>query len=82
MSFAIFYAAVNALPATAVENKFGEKKEDLLTRFELGLEIGLARENYLTTSSLEVLQAFVIWLTCIAKEEDMGRFLSNSFCIG
>ncbi|PVI02705.1 hypothetical protein DM02DRAFT_559162 [Periconia macrospinosa] len=73
MSFAVFYASVNALPATVVENKFGEKKEELLAKFELGVEIGLARENYLTTSSLEVFQAFVIWLTCITKEEDMGK---------
>ncbi|CAI6333255.1 unnamed protein product [Periconia digitata] len=73
LSFAILFAAVNALPSTVVENKFGEKKEELLTRLELGVEIGLARENYLTTSSLEVFQAFVIWLTCITKEEDMGK---------
>lgn len=74
MCFAVFYAAVNALPSSVVENKFGEKKEELLTRYELGLEVGLARENYLTTLNLEVFQAFVIWLTCITKEgEGMGK---------
>jgi hypothetical protein len=55
-----------------VQSRFGESKEDLLDRFQLGVEISLARENYLTTSSLEIFQGFVLWLTCITKEEDMG----------
>ncbi|KAF1948730.1 hypothetical protein CC80DRAFT_458789 [Byssothecium circinans] len=73
MSFAVFYAAINSLPPTVVENRFGEKKEDMLAKFELGVEISLARENYLTTPSLEVFQAFMIWLTCITREEEMGK---------
>lgn len=72
MAFAIFYTAVNSLPPAVVESRFGETKEDLCNHMELGLEIGLARGNYLTTQSLELLQAFVLWLTCISKEEDMG----------
>ncbi|KAF2866599.1 fungal-specific transcription factor domain-containing protein [Massariosphaeria phaeospora] len=73
IAFAVFYSAVNSLPSPLVEQKFGESKEDLLTRFELGLEICLAREHYLTTSSLEVFQGFILWLTCITQEEDMGK---------
>jgi hypothetical protein len=34
--------------------------------------VSLARENYLTTSSLDVLQGLVLWLTCISKEDEMG----------
>ncbi|KAH7122520.1 fungal-specific transcription factor domain-containing protein [Dendryphion nanum] len=71
--FAVFYAAVNSLPPHICEEKFGESKDELLGRFELGVEISLARENYLTTSSLEVLQGFVLWLTCITKEDNMGK---------
>lgn len=73
IAFAVLYSAVNSLPHTIVENNFGENKDELLARLELGVEISLARANYLTTSSLEVLQAFVIWLTCITREEDMGK---------
>ncbi|KAF2854182.1 hypothetical protein T440DRAFT_270244 [Plenodomus tracheiphilus IPT5] len=40
---------------------------------KLGVEITLARENYLTTSNLEIFQGFVLWLTCITREEDMGK---------
>jgi hypothetical protein len=73
IAFAIYYSAINSLPPTVVENRFGESRDELLTRFELGVEIGLARGNYLTTQSMEVLQAFIIWLTCITKEEEMGK---------
>ncbi|KAF2181621.1 hypothetical protein K469DRAFT_588693 [Zopfia rhizophila CBS 207.26] len=73
IAFAVFYSAINALPPSAVEVKFGEKKDCLLERFEQGIGVSLARENYLTTSSTEVLQGFIIWLTCITKEDDMGK---------
>jgi hypothetical protein len=72
IAFAICYSAINSLPAAVCVEKFGETKEDLLARYELGVEISLARENYLTTPSLEVLQGLVLWLSCITKEDEMG----------
>ncbi|KAH8724757.1 hypothetical protein GQ44DRAFT_617556 [Phaeosphaeriaceae sp. PMI808] len=71
--FAIYFSAINSLPAKVVQGKFQETKEALLDRFQLGVEISLARENYLTSSSLEIFQGFVLWLTCITREEDMGK---------
>ncbi|KAJ4302847.1 hypothetical protein N0V90_001738 [Kalmusia sp. IMI 367209] len=71
LAFAIFYSAINSLPPAVVENKFGESREDLMAKYELGVEIGLARGNYLTSPSLELFQAFIIWLTCITREEDI-----------
>jgi hypothetical protein len=73
IAYAIYFSAINSLPSKVVHNKFGETKEALLDRFQLGVEISLARENYLTTSSLEIFQGFVLWLTCITREEDMGK---------
>lgn len=73
LAFAIFYSAVNSLPPAVVESKFSESREDLMAKYEMGIEIGLARGNYLTTPSLELLQAFILWLTCITREEDMGK---------
>ena len=78
MAFAIFYSAINSLPATVVESRFGDSREELMGKFELGIEIGLARGNYLTSPSLEILQAFIIWLTCITREEDMGTLESRN----
>lgn len=73
LAFAICFSAINSLPPNVVQSRFGDTKEDLLDRFQLGVEISLARENYLTTSSLEIFQGFILWLTCITKEEDMGN---------
>ncbi|KAE8842069.1 hypothetical protein PTNB73_00123 [Pyrenophora teres f. teres] len=73
MAYAIYYSAINALSPKAIGDKFGESKKELLDRYQLGIEISLARENYLTTSDLEILQAFVIWLSCITREEEMGK---------
>jgi hypothetical protein len=73
ISFAIYFSAINSLPPKVVQGKFNETKESLLDRFQLGIEISLARENYLTSSSLEIFQGFVLWLTCITREEDMGK---------
>lgn len=76
LAFSICFSAINSLPPNVVQSRFGETKEELLERFQLGVEISLARENYLTTSSLEIFQGFVLWLTCITKEEDMGKAAS------
>lgn len=73
IAFAIYFSAINSLPPKVVQGKFHETKEALLDKFQLGVEISLARENYLTSSSLEIFQGFVLWLTCITREEDMGK---------
>ena len=62
LAFAIFYASVNSMASEAVLSKFGAEKRDLLARFQHGVELGLGREKFLTTSSIEVLQAFVLFL--------------------
>jgi hypothetical protein len=73
LAWGVFYSAINSLPPSVCTERFGDNKEDLLAKYELGVEISLARENYLTTSNLEVLQGFLLWLTCITKEDDMGK---------
>ncbi|KAH7087329.1 hypothetical protein FB567DRAFT_343632 [Paraphoma chrysanthemicola] len=73
IAFAIYFSAINSLPPKVVQGKFNETKESLLDRYQLGIEISLARENYLTSSNLEIFQGFVLWLTCITREEDMGK---------
>lgn len=73
LAFAIFYSAINSMSSSTVIGKFNAKKESLLEQFQQGLEMSLARDHFLTTSSLEVLQGFILWLTCITKEDDMGK---------
>jgi hypothetical protein len=79
IAFAIYFSAINSLPPNVVKGKFHETKASLLDKLQLGVEISLARENYLTSSSLEIFQGFVLWLTCITREEDMGTLTDLAF---
>ncbi|KAK2616886.1 nrps5 single domain, non-ribosomal peptide synthase-like protein [Conoideocrella luteorostrata] len=73
MALAIFYSAINSLSAESVVTQFAAQKEALLAQFQKGVELGLGREDFLTTPSIEVLQAFVLLLTCQSREDDMSR---------
>ncbi|KAK8433250.1 putative C6 transcription factor [Phyllosticta citricarpa] len=72
LAFAIFYSSINSLRPEAVTNRFRKDKQSLLMRYHQGLELSLQQVDFLTTSSLEVLQAFVLQLTCQVREDDMG----------
>lgn len=60
LTLAIFYSAINSLPPDSVFQRFDTDKVTLLTQFQTAIELGLGREDFLTTSSIEVLQAFVL----------------------
>lgn len=65
LAFAIFYSAINSLRPEAVTNRFRKDKQNLMMRYHQGLELSLQQVDFLTTSSLEVLQAFVLQLVCV-----------------
>ncbi|SCO87111.1 probable C6 transcription factor [Fusarium oxysporum] len=73
LALAVFYSAVNSLSAEDVLLQFSVEKEALLSQFQHGVQIGLGREKFLTTPSIEVLQAFVLLLTCQSRENDMAK---------
>ncbi|KAF3053359.1 hypothetical protein E8E11_011608 [Didymella keratinophila] len=60
LAFAICFSAINSLPPNVVQSRFGDTKEELLDRFQLGVEISLARENYLTTSKEDMGKAWAL----------------------
>jgi hypothetical protein len=62
LAFATFYAAINSLSPESVLSAYNADRDSLLAQFQRGVELGLGRENFLTTSSIEVLQAFVLLL--------------------
>ncbi|KAF5619471.1 C6 transcription factor [Fusarium sp. NRRL 52700] len=73
LAMAVFYSAINSLSAEDVLLQFSAEKEALLSQFQHGVQVGLGRENFLTTPSIEVLQAFVLLLTCQSREDDMAK---------
>ncbi|KAF5677658.1 putative C6 transcription factor [Fusarium denticulatum] len=73
LALAVFYSAINSLSAEDVLLQFSMEKETLLSQFQHGVQVGLGRESFLTTSSIEILQAFVLFLTCQSREDDMAK---------
>lgn len=68
--FAIYYGATTSLSSQECITKLGEDKSVLLARYRFAVEQALARANFLTTEELVVLQAFVIFLTCLRRNND------------
>ena len=68
--FAIYYGATTSLPPEDCIMKFGEEKQVLLARYRFAIEQALARANFLTTEEIIVLQAFVIFLICLRRNND------------
>jgi hypothetical protein len=68
--FSIYYGAVCSLSTTQCEKQLCEDKEQLSNRFRFAVEQALARANFLNSSSLMVLQAFVLFLICVRSQDD------------
>ncbi|KAI4716291.1 hypothetical protein E4T48_07516 [Aureobasidium sp. EXF-10727] len=68
--FAIYYGATTSLSEDDCLNKLGEEKGLLLSRYRFGVEQALARANFLTTEEMMVVQAIVIFLICLRRNND------------
>lgn len=68
--FAVYYSAITSMWPEEVPKLFGEEKQDLLTRYRFGLEQALARAEFLQTDEIIVLQAFIIFLICLRRNDD------------
>jgi hypothetical protein len=68
--FAIYYGAVTSMWPEECRTLFGEEKTDLLVRYRFGIEQALARADFLQTDEMIVLQAFVIFLICLRRNDD------------
>ncbi|KAF3762271.1 hypothetical protein M406DRAFT_280316, partial [Cryphonectria parasitica EP155] len=63
--FAIYFAAVTSLsPARCVET-LGEERALLVAEYRQGVEVALARADFLNSTSLETLQALTIYDACL-----------------
>lgn len=60
--FAVLLSAIVSIPEHRVLPEFGVEKHSLVENFRSGTEAALARANFLRTTKLETLQAFVMYL--------------------
>ncbi|KAG5918761.1 hypothetical protein E4U42_006745 [Claviceps africana] len=71
--FAIYLAAITSLEPHDVQMKFGVTKDDLLAQYRFAAEQALAQANFLDSSDLVVLRAFILFLVVVKRHED-SRF--------
>ena len=62
LSFAIYYAGLSTLDARKCKQQFGEDKAELLNKFRFAFEVHLAKADFVNSTQIAVLQAFVIFL--------------------
>ena len=60
--FAALLASIISMPKEKVLEEFGVEKQSLVDNFQQGTEAALAKANFLRTTKLETLQAFVMYL--------------------
>ncbi|KAL6704678.1 hypothetical protein ACN47E_007960 [Coniothyrium glycines] len=71
--FCIYYGAVTSTTADECLRQWGEDRTTLLNRYRVGVEQGLARANFLYCDEVVVLQAFVVFLMLLRRNDDARK---------
>ncbi|CZR50594.1 probable binuclear zinc cluster transcription factor that regulates the ratio between aurofusarin and rubrofusarin biosynthesis [Phialocephala subalpina] len=67
--FAALFSGVVSMDESTVTREFGVAKASLVDNFKLGTETALSRANFLRTTKIEILQAFVMYLIPLCRSE-------------
>ncbi|KAG4432206.1 hypothetical protein IFR05_012305 [Cadophora sp. M221] len=67
--FAAMFSGVVSMDDSEILREFGVSKASLVDNFKLGTETALARANFLRTTKIETLQAFVMYLIPLCRSE-------------
>ncbi|EKG12880.1 hypothetical protein MPH_09979 [Macrophomina phaseolina MS6] len=78
LMFAIYTFAVTSLSHEECQSTFGESKEGLLRKFQFASKIALHRAGFLRSSSLVVLQAYMLYLLAMRPYYDIQTLWSLS----
>ncbi|KAH6639679.1 fungal-specific transcription factor domain-containing protein [Boeremia exigua] len=71
--FAIYYGAVTSTTAEECMQRWGEDRSSLLLKYRFALEQALARANFLYCDETVILQAFVIFLILLRRNDDARK---------
>lgn len=72
--FAIYYSVITSMNQDEVKSNFDTDKSTLLARYRFGVEQALARADFLSSSEIVTLQAFVLFLICV-RWHDQAKFV-------
>ncbi|KAF2186646.1 hypothetical protein K469DRAFT_706628 [Zopfia rhizophila CBS 207.26] len=73
LMFAIYYGAVTSIMSQDCQERWGEERATLLEKYRFGLEQALARANFLYCDETVILQAFVIFLILLRRNDDARK---------
>lgn len=73
LMFSIYYGAVTSTLPEVCEEKWGVTRDSLLTKYRFGLEQALARANFLFCDETVILQAFVVFLMLLRRNDDARK---------
>jgi hypothetical protein len=68
--FAAMFSGVVSMDESVIVREFGVAKASLVENFKLGTETALGRANFLRTTKVETLQAFIMYLVSILAKSD------------
>lgn len=70
LMFSIYYGSITSLTPQECLEKFGEERSGLLMKYRFALEQSLSRANFLYCDETIILQAFVIFLILLRRNDD------------
>ncbi|ROV94335.1 hypothetical protein VMCG_08658 [Cytospora schulzeri] len=70
LMFAIYFAAITSMDEDDVKQNFGVERPKLISQYRFALEQALAKAEFLVSSELVVLQAFILFLVLVRRHDD------------
>ncbi|KUI62705.1 hypothetical protein VP1G_09820 [Cytospora mali] len=70
LMFAIYFAAITSMDEDDVKQNFGLERPKLISQYRFALEQALAKAEFLVSSELVVLQAFILFLVLVRRHDD------------
>ncbi|EEH11074.1 fungal specific transcription factor domain-containing protein [Histoplasma capsulatum G186AR] len=74
--FAVYYAAITSMDSSQCVSILGEERHIMLSRSRLAMEQAMARANLLNCQSVVLLQATLLFLLCVRRQDDSRYVLS------
>lgn len=68
------FSGVVSMDEQIIMRDFGVSKESLIDNFRLGTETALGRANFLRTTKVETLQAFIMYLVNIVTSTTINHY--------
>ncbi|KAL1970706.1 hypothetical protein VTN77DRAFT_4350 [Rasamsonia byssochlamydoides] len=74
LAFSVYLAAVISMTPEQCMSDLGEERDAAISRYRFATEQALARANLLNSQNLTLIQAAILFLTCIRRQDD-SRFV-------